>query len=105
MEKMIQKPLTLNYYLQEMKEHELKVTPARKVIIESLLKNHGPFSAEEIQKKFIKKKSDLATTYRALTSLEEVKLLRRCEFGDGIARYELADHTEEHHHHHLVCKE
>ena len=87
-----------------LKKNNLKLTPPRKLILEILSKNHGPFSAEDIQKKFTKKNCDLVTVYRTLTSLEEAKIVQRCEFGDGIARYELSD-SEESHHHHLICKE
>jgi len=34
-------------------------------------------------------------------SVEKTRLVRRCDFSDGIARYELA--TGDNHHHHLVC--
>lgn len=94
----------LESLLDGLKRHQLKITPTRKLILESLLKNHGPFSAEDIQKRFIKKDHDLATIYRNLQSLEEAGILHRCEFGDGIARYELVDPDHDHHHHHLICR-
>jgi len=97
--------ITIDELFVEMKKNNLKLTPPRKLILEALLKNHGPFSAEDIQTKFIKKTCDLATVYRTLTSLEEANIIRRCEFGDGIARYELLDPKHGHHHHHLICKE
>ncbi len=96
---------TLEDLFQLMKLNKLKLTPPRKLIVQALLKNHGPFSAEDIKKKFIKKTCDLATVYRTLTSLEEANMIRRCEFGDGIARYELSNSDHEHHHHHLICNE
>ena len=97
--------VTLDELFQTLKKNQLKLTPPRKLIVEILLENHGPFSAEDIQTKFIKKTCDLATVYRTLTSLEEAQIIRRCEFGDGIARYELIDPHHSHHHHHLICKE
>lgn len=45
---------------------------------------------------------DLVTVYRNLTALEEVDLVRRCDFGDGAYRYEF--NTGEHHHHHIICR-
>ena len=96
--------ITLERLVQELRNNKLKLTPPRKLILETLMINHGPFSAEELQKKYIKKKCDLVTVYRTLTSLEEAHIIRRCEFGDGIARYELVDLHDEHHHHHLICR-
>jgi Fur family ferric uptake transcriptional regulator len=44
----------------------------------------------------------IASVYRVLDSLAELRLVQRIDIGDGIARYEpaLADGD---HHHHLVC--
>ena len=44
-----------------------------------------------------------ATVYRTLELLERLRLLRRIEIGDGVARYEPAMPDGEHHHHHYVC--
>jgi Fur family ferric uptake transcriptional regulator len=96
--------LTIEMLLTELKRNKLKLTPPRKLVLETLLANHGPFSVEELQTNFIKNTCDLATVYRTVTSLEEINLVRRCEFGDGIARYELVD-PNHHHHHHLICKQ
>ena len=89
----------------ELKKNHLKLTEPRKVIIEALHENHGPFSVEEIHQRFAKTSCDLATVYRTVTSLENARLLKRCEFGDGIARYEWLDQDAAHHHHHLICIE
>ena len=94
----------LDDVLGDLKKSRLKLTEPRKAIIQALVNNHGPFTAEEIQKIITKKICDLATIYRCLTSLEEVGILRRCEFGDGAARYELAE-TGDSHHHHLICND
>ncbi len=84
-----------------LKESGLKLTSSRKVVLNTFLKHHGPFGAEELHKKFLSKQCDLTTVYRILSSLEEVSLIARCDLGDGIARYELIH--EDHHHHHLIC--
>lgn len=48
---------------------------------------------------------DLVTVYRSVGMLEELKLVQRFDFGDGVARFELiGEHGHGHHHHHLVCK-
>jgi Fur family ferric uptake transcriptional regulator len=45
---------------------------------------------------------DLATVYRSMHLLQEHELVRKVEFGDGSARYELIRAGNDHHHH-LVC--
>ncbi len=80
----------------------LKQTPARRAILQVLWDEHGPFSVEEIHLRSGKDACDQATVYRCLGSLEEAGLIHRCEFGDGAARYELAQ-ADQGHHHHLVC--
>jgi Fur family ferric uptake transcriptional regulator len=93
----------LQSLLESLKSSHLKVTEARIAILRAMLKNHGPFAAEELHKHVTKKVCDLATVYRFLTALEEAGLVQRCEFGDGISRYELWK-KEEHHHHHVICR-
>ncbi len=57
---------------------------------------------EELHRRMKKGACDLVTVYRCLATLEDVGLVRRCEFGDGSSRYEFGG--REHHHHHIVCK-
>ena len=44
----------------------------------------------------------IASVYRALDQLVELRLAQRVELGDGIARFE-PSRTGAGHHHHLVC--
>lgn len=67
-----------------------------------LIKEHGPFSAEELHKKIGVAGCDVVTVYRSLQAMEEIGVLRRCDFGDGTYRYEF-NHGE-HHHHHIICR-
>lgn len=46
----------------------------------------------------------IATVYRTLEVLEELKLVQRLDVGGGSARYEPALPGGEHHHHHFVCE-
>lgn len=94
---------TLEQVLGELKKAQLKLTTPRKAILQALVNEHGPFTAEEVLKKISRRVCDQATVYRTLASLEEVGIITRCEFGDGSARYEIAGETG-HHHHHLICK-
>ena len=86
----------------DLKKSGLKLTEPRKAILQALVENHGPYSAEEIHKLFTKKVCDQVTVYRCLTSLEKAGMIKRCEFGDGTARYEF---FKKEHHHHVICKE
>ena len=46
---------------------------------------------------------DLATVYRAMHMLIELGMVKKFDFGDGIARFELVHEGGDEHHHHLVC--
>ena len=83
------------------KEKGLSVTEPRKNILAFLLKNHGPFSVEEIHKGLGKNACDLATVYRCVVQFESSDLVEKLFFGDEILRYEFKN-TE--HHHHIICR-
>ena len=84
------------------KEKSLSVTEPRKNILAFLLKNHGPFSMEEIHDGLGKKACDLATVYRSIVQFENSNLVERRYLGDEVLRYEYKDTG--HHHHHIVCR-
>ena len=88
--------------LEELHTHGMRVTEPRKAMLGILTKEHGPFSAEELHHKLKGKGCDVVTVYRSLQAMEEIGVLRRCDFGDGTYRYEI-NHGE-HHHHHIVCR-
>lgn len=88
--------------LQTLREHQHRVTEPRKAILTVLTREHGPFTAEELHARMEKGMCDLVTVYRCLAAMEEINLVRRCDFGDGAYRYEF--NTGEHHHHHIVCR-
>ncbi len=85
-------------------QSELKRTKPREALLAVLAHKHGPFSIEEIQANASKDASvlDLVTIYRNMASFEKIGIVRRCDFGDGVARYEL-QLDEKHHHHHVIC--
>jgi Fe2+ or Zn2+ uptake regulation protein len=88
--------------LQTLRDHQHRVTEPRKAILTVLTREHGPFTAEELHAKMANGMCDLVTVYRCLAAMEEINLVRRCDFGDGSYRYEF--NTGEHHHHHIVCR-
>ncbi len=87
---------------EDLKKHGIKVTDARKTVLEFLQSNiPGHFSAEEIHKKLSENNDfGIATIYRTLIQLESVRLIIRHSFADGLSVYE-ANHDE--HHDHAVC--
>ncbi len=86
-------------------EHDYKLTPQRKTIVEALLENtENHLSAEDLYS-IVKTKHPeigLATVYRSLELLAELDILQKMNFGDGRSRYEFND-DDVHHHHHLIC--
>jgi len=80
-----------------------KITSPRQAILEILRKHPHPLTSKEIFAVTPKGQCDLATIYRTLHLLEKMDLVRRFDFGDGAARFELVDEGDNGHHHHLVC--
>jgi Fur family ferric uptake transcriptional regulator len=92
----------LEHALEMLRASGQRVTGARKAILSILLAEHGPFSAEDVHRRLPDGECDLVTVYRTLTSMEELDVVRRCDFGDGTYRYEFND--ADHHHHHIICR-
>jgi len=88
--------------LEQLRAHEMRVTEPRKAMLGILTREHGPFSAEELHHKLKGKSCDVVTVYRSLQAMEEIGVVRRCDFGDNTYRYEI-NHGD-HHHHHIVCR-
>src|SRR4051794_32367529 len=88
--------------LQTLRENGQRITAPRRAILTLLASEHGPFTAEEMHQRLDKGECDLVTVYRALTAMEELDIVRRCDFGDGTYRYEF--NTVDHHHHHIICR-
>ncbi|WP_373999485.1 Fur family transcriptional regulator [Bdellovibrio bacteriovorus] len=84
----------------------MKLTQQRTQMLKILLGHPDPISADEIFKKFDDKSDgmDLVTIYRILKKFEEAGIVSRLEFGDGVARFELALESG-HHHHHVICRQ
>lgn len=79
-----------------------KNTRKRQALIEILLREHGPFSVEDLQQR-MPIACDLATIYRNIAIFEEQGLITSCDFGDGLKRYEWVGEDHEHHHH-IICQ-
>jgi len=80
-----------------------KVTGQRGAILEILRQHPHPLANKDIFATLPKGLCDLATIYRTLHLLEEMGMVKRFDFSDGVARYELLGEDDDGHHHHLVC--
>ena len=92
----------LEQAIEQLRAHGHRITGPRKAMLAILTKEHGPFSADELHRKLGKEGCDVVTVYRSLQAMEEIGVLRRCDFGDATYRYEF--NTGEHHHHHIICR-
>ena len=77
---------------------------ARDAVIELLSGQDCCLSAREIVERLRERGSSvgIASVYRALEVLDDLRLVRRLDAGEGVVRYEPANPTGEHHHH-VVC--
>ena len=85
-----------------------KLTPQREATVRVLLeREEDHLSAEDIYLLVNEKAPEigLATVYRTLELLSELKIVDKVNFGDGVSRYDLRKEGAKHFHHHLVCIE
>ncbi len=80
-----------------------KITGPRAAILEILRHHPHPLTNREIFAALPKGECDLATIYRSMHLLEKMGMVKRFDFGDGAARFELVGENDDGHHHHLVC--
>ena len=85
-----------------------KLTPQREATVRVLLEHEEDHLSAEDVYLLVKEKSPeigLATVYRTLELLTELKIVDKINFGDGVSRYDLRQEGAAHFHHHLVCME
>jgi Fur family ferric uptake transcriptional regulator len=77
---------------------------ARLAVVDLLARQDCCLSAREIADELRTEGSEvgIASVYRALDVLDELRLVQRLDAGEGVVRYEPA-HPSGHHHHHVVC--
>jgi Fur family transcriptional regulator, ferric uptake regulator len=90
--------------LDELQSAGLRKGQARLAVIDLLSRQPCALTAQEIEADLRRKghRVGLATVYRTLELLADMKLVGRLEVGQGIARYEPLTPGGDHHHH-LVC--
>lgn len=101
--------MTVSSRLKEIKDRisaaEYRLTPQREVILKLLAEQScAHLSAEEIYDLVRRTNPEigLATVYRTVEMLSELKVIHSIDFGDGRLRYEFTD-EDKHAHHHLIC--
>lgn len=84
-----------------LKEHDLKVTPQRKIILNYLLTHRTHPTVEMIQKSLSKKQPNLgiATVYNTLNTFVELGLVIEIQNGDGSTHYDYFAKP----HYHIIC--
>ncbi len=80
-----------------------KITGPRAAILEILRHHPHPLTNKEIHAELREGECDLATIYRAMQLLGKLGMVKRFDFGDGVARFELVGEGDDGHHHHLIC--
>lgn len=86
-----------------LRHHARKLTGPRQAILEVMGRERHPLSARSIFEKLTSFDCDLATVYRSLHMLENMRMVKRFDLGGGVARFELLGEGDDGHHHHLVC--
>ena len=87
-----------------LRDNNRRVTGPRQLILNLLRREKHPVSTREIHEK-LGELCNLATVYRSMRLLEAMQMVKRFDFGDGSARYELLGRDDDGHHHHLICNE
>jgi Fur family transcriptional regulator, ferric uptake regulator len=79
---------------------------ARGAVVELLGRQDCCLSAQEIHDSLrrARRPVGIASVYRALEALVDLRLVKRVDAGDGIARFEPAS-SDGDHHHHVVCRD
>ncbi|MGY0009893.1 ferric iron uptake transcriptional regulator [Bacillus anthracis] len=83
-----------------------KLTPQREATVRVSLENEEDHLSAEDVYLLVKEKSPeigLATVYRTLELLSELKVVDKINFGDGVSRYDLRQEGARRFHHHLIC--
>ena len=79
-----------------LRAHGLRVSMARRVVLEALFAAEGPATADELAAGIpgVVPESDLASVYRNLETLEQIGLVHHIHFGHGAGRYVLSARAE-----------
>lgn len=81
-----------------LKTNKIKITLARKIILEMLLKENNCLSAEDLHNECIKEDSNIniSTVYRTLELFEEKELVDKVNLGNGKYSYSFKHGSHKH---------
>src|SRR5208282_6650401 len=81
-----------NSALAVLREHGLRVSAARRLVLEALMAADGPMSAEQIAEGIGGRvpSSDISSVYRNLQALEDIGVVRHVHLGHGPGLHALA---------------
>ncbi|MCY4261531.1 MAG: Fur family transcriptional regulator [Rhodobacteraceae bacterium] len=87
--------------IDQCEAHGLRLTEQRRAVTRALEESSDHPDIQTLHKRATRydRTISIATVYRTVKLLEETGILDRHDFGDGTARYEVADR---HHHDHLI---
>ena len=93
----------LQAVMDRARQHGLRMTRQRVVILQALCELGGHASAEDIyeQATLHRRDVDLSTVYRTLERLRDLRILSQTDLGRGCVEYEVVTDQP---HHHLVCQ-
>lgn len=91
-----------NSLIEELQTRGIRITPQRAIIFEAMEKLEGHITAEDIFQEVqqVNPYISLATVYRTLDLLQELKLINPTNLGRGQTYFALKNHGP---HHHMVC--
>ena len=89
---------------RELEREGYRVSAPRSAVVETLADLGCSVTAKEIADSLHERGQDIgvASIYRTLELLDRLRLTRRVDQAEGVARYEPIDPSGEHHHH-IVC--
>src|SRR5512145_2917615 len=93
------KELELPRLVARLRDQARKLTGPRQAVLETLRRSSHPMSVKEIFST-LSEDCDLATVYRSMHLLEQMGMVKRYDFSDGVARFELLPEGDDGHHHH-----
>lgn len=95
-------------FYNQIKENGYKLTSQRKIVLNAMLEHEDEHLTVEEVYGHIKETNPevgLATVYRNIQLLVDMKIVDKLSLDDGLTRYELACDDDNHRHHHLICDE
>lgn len=87
-----------------LREHGVRLTRQRAIILQALCDLEGHASAEEVHERVTlnRRDVDLSTVYRTLERLRDLRIVSQTDLGHGRGEYEVVLDPP---HHHMVCQE